>query len=212
MDTIQAVLHPIFTTHGFRKHGRTYNRSTERGVVQVVNLQMGSSDPPGTTYIHGLRENLYGRFTLNLGIFVAEVAERHSGGLPKSYTHDYNCCIRARLSELSGSDRDIWWEVSPGVAVTSEVERLLESFGFPFLDRFDSRDRILRELETTPDERLYSASSPSRIIAAVILAARGDADAARRLLSEQCAATGHAGHKEYVRGLAARLGLGPIAA
>lgn len=212
MDAIQASLHPLFTARGFRRHGRTYNRPTEAGVVQVVNFQMGSSDPPGTTYILGLRENLHGLFTLNLGIFVAEVAEHHAGGAPRSYAHDYNCCLRARLGELSGSDRDIWWKVSPQPAVISEVQRLLEAFGFPFLDRFGSRDRILQELESNCGERLFSASSPSRIVAAVILALRGDQARAHRLLSEQYRRTDQAGHKEYVRSLAARLGLGPIAA
>ena len=45
---------------------------------------MGSFDPPGTTHIPGLRENLYGRFTVNLGVYVPEVARNHGGGEAKS--------------------------------------------------------------------------------------------------------------------------------
>jgi hypothetical protein len=136
---------------------------------------MGPSDPPGTTYIPGLRENFYGLFTVNLGVFVSEVALHHGGGIPKSTVHDYNCCMRSRLGELSGSKHDIWWKVSPELSVISQVQGLLESFGFPFLDRFGSREQILEELKNSSAEREGFASSPGRIIAAIILAVRGDA-------------------------------------
>ena len=208
MDAIQASLHPLLLARSFRKHGRTYNRSTENGLVQVVHFFMGPSDPPGTTPIRGLRASLYGLFTVELGIFLAEVGEAYIG-MPKSHVNDYDCCLRARLGELSG-DGDVWWKVSPELAVTAGVQRLLEARGFPFLDRLSSRDRILEQLRAPRQDRLYSASSPSRIVAAIILAARGDAESARRLLAAQCATTKIAGHREYVRGLAERLGLGSI--
>jgi hypothetical protein len=81
LDGLQAKLRPVLKDYGFRARGRTFNRTTSDGLTQVVNLQMGRFDPPGTTYVPGLRDNLYGKFTVNLGAFVPEVAstlaERH---------------------------------------------------------------------------------------------------------------------------------------
>ena len=74
LDSIQEQLTPLLKNRRFRVRGRTFNRITTDGLTQVLNVQMGSFDPPGTTYHPGLRENLYGWFTINLGIYVPEVA------------------------------------------------------------------------------------------------------------------------------------------
>lgn len=54
MDEIQARLCPLLKDEGYRVRGRTFNRTSLDGLVQVVNFQMGSFDPPGTTCIPGL--------------------------------------------------------------------------------------------------------------------------------------------------------------
>lgn len=81
---------------------------TEDGLTQVVNLQMGASYPPGTVFIPGLRENLHGLFTVNLGVYVPEVARQHGGGEAKSWVQEYHCCVRARLGELCGDGKEVW--------------------------------------------------------------------------------------------------------
>src|SRR5881296_2919360 len=106
-DAVQQGLQPLTSEHGFRRHGRTFSRLTVDGLTHVVNLQMGTFDPPGTTYIPGLRENLYGSLTLNLGVFVPEVARVDQETPPKS-VREYHCCIRTRLGELGPEGRDLW--------------------------------------------------------------------------------------------------------
>ena len=106
MDELQRRLHPLLRQSGFRKHGRTLNRATVDGLTHVIGFQMGSFDPPGTSHFPGLRENLYGRFTVNLGVYVPEVALHHGGGEAKSVVHDYNCCIRTRLGRTA--EKEIW--------------------------------------------------------------------------------------------------------
>jgi hypothetical protein len=54
VDQLQSALRPLLKSRGFKVPGRTFNRLTEDGLTQVVNLQMGPSDPPGTTYVPGL--------------------------------------------------------------------------------------------------------------------------------------------------------------
>ena len=74
LDELQGKLRSALAERGFRTRGRAFNRRTSDGLTEVVHIQMGSFDPPGTTYIPGLRENFYGKFTVNLGVFVPEVA------------------------------------------------------------------------------------------------------------------------------------------
>jgi hypothetical protein len=206
MDQIQRALRPLLKREGYRVRGRTFNRTTPDGLVQVINLQMGSFDPPGTTYIPGLRENLYGKFAVNLGVYVPEVALYQGGREARSFVQDYNCCIRTRL-RTTEPVKDIWWTVRATDDVVSDVTKELLNQGVPFLERFDSRDKILHELRGLTENIFLS---PPRIVCAIILAARGDAEDARSLLQAQSKETRNPRHPEYVRGLAQRLGLGNL--
>jgi hypothetical protein len=79
VDQIQNGLRPLFKKQGFRVNGRTFNRVTQDGLTQVVNIQMGPYEPPGSTEISGLRDDLYGAFTVNLGVYVPEGCGRVHG-------------------------------------------------------------------------------------------------------------------------------------
>ena len=95
IDAVQRELRDFFKERGFQRRSRSYNRPTVDGLTQVLTVQMGASDPPGTTYIPGLRENLHGLCTVNLGVYVPEVARFHGGGVVKSWVHEYHCCVRS---------------------------------------------------------------------------------------------------------------------
>lgn len=208
VDDIQAALRPRLKEREFKVRGRTFNRPTKDGLTQVVSIQMGASDPPGTTYIPGLRPSLHGLFTVNLGIYVPEVARHHGGGEAKSWVQEYHCCVRARLGEAAGQTSDVWWHARAEVAVISDVQRLLEQAGLPFLDRFSTRDQILAEWKDRSEN--MGASSPPRIVKAIILAERSLNDQARTLLAEQVLETRNPGHPDYVRRLAIQLGVGSL--
>jgi Domain of unknown function (DUF4304) len=207
VDDIQGELRPFLKNHGFKARARTFNRATEDGLTQVVSIQMGASDPPGTTYIPGLRENLHGLFTVNLGVYVPEVA-RHYSGEAKSWVQEYHCCVRARLGEASGEEQDIWWHARTDEAVIDDVRLRLELSGLPFLDRFSTRDRILAEWHDRSEN--MGAGSPPRLVMAIILAERGQRGRARELLAQQVRETLNPGHPAYVRKLAEDLGVGSL--
>ena len=208
VDDIQASIRPLLKDLGYKVRGRTFNRLTNDGLTQVINIQMGPSDPPGTTYIPGLRENLYGLFTVNLGVYVPEVAALRGGGAARSWVQEYHCCIRNRLGHASGSTQDIWWHGRVVPAVMNDLESRLVNFGVPFLDRFSTRDLILAELQAK-GANLHHCSVP-RIVSAIILAERQETEKARALLVEQALETRNPRHPEYVRDLAKRMGLGAI--
>jgi Domain of unknown function (DUF4304) len=206
MDEIQAKLRPLLKDEGYRVRDRTLNRTTNDGLTQVINFQMGSFDPPGTTNIPGLCENLYGKFTVNLGVYVPEVALYHGGSEARSFVREYNCCIRTRLGTAEPK-KEFWWVVRADNELISDVTQQLVHQGLPFLERFNSRDRILSALRGLSENIFLS---PPRIVCAIILAVRGDVDSSRVLLEAQSHETRNPKHPEYVRGLAQRLGLGNL--
>jgi hypothetical protein len=87
--------------------------------------------------------------------------------------------------------------------VADDVRRRLELSGLPFLDRFSTRDKILAEWNDRSEN--MGASSPPRIVMAVILAERGLKGRARALLAQQVLETRNPGHPDYVRKLAKEL-------
>jgi len=54
------------------------------------------------------------------------------------------------------------------------------------------------------------ASSPPRIVMAIILAERGETERARALLARQVLETRNPGHPDYVRKLASELAVGSL--
>jgi hypothetical protein len=202
-DNLQKRLDPLLRDAGFRKSSRTYNRTTADGLIQVIDFQMGRSDPPGTTHIPGLRENLYGMFTVNLGVYVPEVARYHGGGEAKSAVRDGNCCIRTRLGHGTQTQ---WRKISDDEALVAELRQRLENEAFPLLARFENRDQILNEFETASDNT--GLIRTPRIVCAVILFDRGDRERAHHLLTAQARdQTINSRHKTYVVDLARRLGI-----
>lgn len=208
VDDIQASIRPLLKDLGYKVRGRTFNRVTGDGLTQAINFQMGPYDPPGTTYIPGLRENLHGLFTVNLGVYVPEVAALQGGGAARSWVQEYQCCIRDRLGHASGSAQDIWWHGNVVPAVLNDLQSRLFNFGVPFLERFSTRELILAELKGKGDN-LHHCAVP-RIVSAIILAERQETEKARSLLVEQALETRNPRHPQYVRDLAIRMGLGAI--
>lgn len=146
LDRVQTKLRAFLKGQGFWVRGRAFNRETSDGLTQVVHIQMGSFDPPGTTYIPGLRQNLYGKFTVNLGVYVPEVAEYHQGGRGAApFIQEARCCVRARLGTLGPKSADVWWAIRQNEGVADELELRLKRDGLPFLKRFETRDAILEE-------------------------------------------------------------------
>jgi hypothetical protein len=207
MNRLQHAVGAELKKVGFTTRGRTFNRITDDSLTQVVNFQMAPSDPPGTTHIAGLRENLRGWFTVNLGVYVPEVG-LHSGESGR-FVQDYHCCVRQRLGAVAPEPKDVWWRIAADHATVADLCQRLADDGMPFLERFGSRERILREWSEAAKN--VGAGQPPRIVMAIILAGRGQAHEARRLLRQQAEETPSPGHAAYVRELAMKLGLGPLA-
>lgn len=168
---------------------------------------MGAFDPPGTVELPGFRENLYGRFTVNLGVYIPEVARYQDGGKVPSFVHEYDCHLRSRIGGLGPERRDLWWILSNAPELTAEILLRFERDVLPWFARFETRDSVLAEL--IPGTQSAYTNTP-RIVCALILLERGLREPARTLLAAQARETHNPAHPAYVRSLADRLGLGPL--
>jgi hypothetical protein len=203
MDELQTLLNPLLRQAGFRHYGRTYNRTTADGLTHVIGFQMGPFDPPGTTYFPGLRENLYGRFAVNLGVYVPEVARYHGGREAGRVVHDYDCCIRTRLGPIS--DKERWWKISASAQLVAELVHRFQGEAFPLFHRFERRNQVLSEFREVADNT--ELMTVPRIVCAIILCNLGKREEARTLLAAQFHdPTCNASHRAYVINLAQRLG------
>src|SRR5437867_5045677 len=90
---------PELRKQGFKKQRNTFNREAEDNMIQVISFQMGQHMPPGTPEVPGVRENLYGTFTINLGLYFGEVAGLDNRSRPK-FVRDVDCHLRQRLGLL----------------------------------------------------------------------------------------------------------------
>lgn len=216
LDHLQRELLKIIKPLGFRRKGRTLTRTVEGDIQQIVALQAGPFElgPPLPPEAAHLRPNLYGKFTVNLAVFVPEMYERSNPGFaPRGVITDAHCSIRTRLSHIT-SHQDIWWALNddPEMLV-DEIGSLLLDVGIPFLDRFGSRDAIVRDWVRFNDDEL-SLTLIARLDTAMILLRRGQVDSAKTLFEEHLAEyrknPRNPTHGPYVRELAVKLGLGEI--
>jgi hypothetical protein len=206
MDRLQARLDPFLQGHGFRIRSRTANRKTSDGLTHVINFQMGRFDPPGTSYTPWFRKNLYGKFTVNVGVYVPEVALLRYGSKDRPFVQEVECCVRMRLGQLAGENMDRWWDLPGDYKADTDLKHRLEADAFPFLSRLETRDLLLHELDVNP----LIGGPASSMTRAIIFAARGQFEIAKGLLKERIHVTKDPGHIEFVKNLAEKIGIGKL--
>jgi hypothetical protein len=151
-----------------------------------------------------LSTDLYGYFTINFGIYVAEAMPEFS---PRTkYVTEPDCMIRARIGHVLGTE-DLWWSLAgEEAAIADEVVPLILGPGLAFLDRFQSRDRIIKEWVTYADRS--NLSYRARVDVALILANQGELEHSARILEEHLRLSSpHPSHVQYVLDLGKKLGL-----
>lgn len=186
MDEIQASVRPFLKDLGFRARARAFNRLTSDGLTQVVEFQMGRFDPPGTHYV-GFRKNWYGKFTVNLGIYVPELHEYSFPGAKPSFVHEYDCWIRARLGNLGPEREDLWWELRAIPEEAADIFHRIERDAMPFFAKHETRGKILgewmpRRMTDEDTDFLKFTRSREQLACALILAKQGRRDEAKSCL------------------------------
>ena len=200
LDSIQKEIFLFLKPLGFKKSGRTFNRQTEEGIYQVINIQSGRYEFGDKYVIPGLRENYYGKFTVNLGVMVKELYELNFK--PKNTYQDYDCNIRTRLTHLT-IKQDFWWTIlDESQKPATEIIEGLKSHGLQWFDTFESRDKICENWGI-----VEGSSRRAKLDVALITFYR-DREKGSELIQEYYDnIQNHNGHKEYVKELANRLGV-----
>ncbi|MGA0568376.1 DUF4304 domain-containing protein [Rathayibacter sp. KR2-224] len=198
--SISLALHNVLKPAGFRKRANSFNRSVQDGLVHHVSVQLGSFDPSGKHAVPGLVPDLYGRYRVNLGVYVPEMNRTAS---PRStWINDYNCQLRWGLGDFVPGNFDQWWDLRDRLSV-EEVSRVLAADALPHLDQFDSAERVLAAWEEH-GPRGFGPITPkaAALDVADLLIARNQRNDAERLLKsyvDEVSRADHAGHKEYLR-------------
>jgi hypothetical protein len=206
MKAVVGELHPRLKQRGFRKRRHTFNREPEPGLVQVVNFQMGPYEVGDPVEIPGLRENLYGKFAVNLGVLLDEIHASLAYFDRPKFVAEYHCELRKRLGELMPVEGDVWWNLDHEADVlAADVGEALERFGLPWLDRLASRDAILKAWYRYGNEIGFAPRG--QLVVALIHWHRGEQDLAKRLLREYLNEDHAPGHAGYVDDMLERLGI-----
>lgn len=203
LDAIQKIVHQELKQDGFKKKGRTHNKTIGDGLIQVINFQMGQY-PIGGYVIPGIRENLFGKFTVNLGVYIEEVYL--SQGLEKvAFVQESSCTIRARLNQLiQGYDR--WWEL--GEQYEKKAHEIIEGLklqGKPWFEQIDNREKIIKYLQ---DDANKSFLEPRARLDAAIVQLDIDRQKGESLFKAYYESVDEKKpHKKYVESLAKRLNI-----
>lgn len=199
LDNIQKEIHLFLKPLGFKKKGRTFNKQTEEGIYQVINIQNGRYEFGDKYLIPGFRENYYGKFTVNLGVMVREIYDLDPHKKLKDIYKDYDCQIRTRLTHLT-IKQDLWWEISEGNnQIAKEIIDGLNSHGLEWLDIFENRDKICRNLGS-------KGGYPRAELDVALIELHRDKTKAEKLFQNYYDNIDFKnGHKEYVKALADRL-------
>lgn len=206
MNAVVTELQPVLRGRGFRKRRHTFNREPEDGLVQVVNFQMGAYQVGEPVEIPGLRENLYGKFTVNLGVFLSDVHEHLAPFDVPAFVSESHCEIRTRLGELPTNEGERWWNLAHDSRdLAADVGEELQEHGLPWLESLSSRASILQAWERDGDAIGFAPRG--RLVIALMHWHRGEHELAKRLVHEYLEATHAPGHADYVREIAERIGI-----
>lgn len=162
LDTIEKEVFSKLKPLGFQRKGRTLNRRLDSGLIQVINFQSGQY-PIGQGYeIPGLRENLYGKFTVNLGVCIESLYKLEFPTKSKKYYKEHECQIRNRLGLLL-TGQDSWWEITiDNNIIAQEIIEGVETKAFDWFSGVDTKEKIILNngqfpYDTTPRAKLDTA-------------------------------------------------------
>jgi uncharacterized protein DUF4304 len=137
---------------GFRKSGRNFHLVAD-GVVRMVNVQASQ-----------FNFGAGGQFTLNLGVYLPEVAKFLKEKLaPGKLPTEYECTISVRIGSLMPKREDHWWKIDSSIdlyTLAEEVKTTWVKFGQPWLAQDWSDHNFLQDfLKNSPKYRGGRAAS-----------------------------------------------------
>jgi hypothetical protein len=153
---------------GFRQRSLGFNRpGADEECVEGITIQRGA-------------RSLQGQFTIELGVCVPKIQTlvHPEIELPR-FPHACHGVFRERLAQTAGW-KDHWW-MSDKKSDFPEIVLLLERSGWPFLERWNSRERIVKSLL---EDRQDGKPAHQSVSTVVMLNAAGFTEEAHKILRE----------------------------
>jgi hypothetical protein len=146
--TVQRVA-DLLGPCGFRKRARRFNRRTpDDGIVHVIAVQLARHEGFEAPGSHGMHPGYYGTYTVNIGVYIPEVAWWPPS--PGGWVAEYDCPISTSIGALLPEPKHTWWPVG-SVDAADVVLDALGSRVLPWLDRLSSVEAILRMHDLAPE-------------------------------------------------------------
>lgn len=153
LNKIQEIITLELKAQGYQKSGRTFNKEISKGLIHVINFQMG------------LR-SMEGQFTVNLGVFIEELDQMKAKNT-KSIKKEYECSIRTRLNELIINEEE-WFDLKNNPIQTAKIiSNSLAKEGMQWFKSFNSREVIIKNLQKLSVGK-FNNRSRSKLDAALI--------------------------------------------
>ncbi|MEQ1762750.1 MAG: DUF4304 domain-containing protein [Pyrinomonadaceae bacterium] len=200
LDEVQGKVYEFMKPLGFRKKGRTFNREAdESGIFQVVQFQTGPYEL--APEIPSFRLNLYGKFTVNIGVLIKELYDFEEWHKPTNFYQEVYCQVRNRLPHLLYK-KDVWWDLTSEVDQTSTIViDGFESVGFDYFALYDTRVKFRENYGRFDD------APPRAKLDVALMVLHHDRIEGERLFREYYEQTDRShGHFKYLQDLADRLG------
>ena len=204
LDEIQKAVHSELRNDGFKKKGRTHNKVLDNGIVQIVDFQMGKYEFDNAVEIPGLKTNFYGKFTVNIAVFVPELYEKTFNQKPKAFIQEYDCEIRTRINK-STDEQEVWFSLESDYQKTAGlIIDQLKSDVKKWFDRFNNRTKIVTELTQAKEIRF----SPREKLCGAIIELDIDRKNGERIFIDYYKSVENGKpHKKYVEELAEKLNI-----
>ncbi len=163
---VKIHLTPFFKSLGYKKGGRTFSFQWENN-YRIVNIQSWKYNDQNS-----------GKFTINLGIYLAK-AQESTNFVAKAFPpKEYECQIRKRIGALIGAPHgDIWWNVLP----TSDISELAKTI----ISHLNESAAPWLETMSIPEEAAeYYLRGDMKGMAALFYWVAGDLKRASELIDE----------------------------
>ena len=197
LDQIQTECRELLRGAQFRKHGRSYNRSSSEGVVHAITFFLGR-----------YTSSLHGQFNVELGVPLPCLLHIEYG-TPHRRTYSSGYCeIRTSLPALRSESNGNWWSLADDPIETGRSVMLeLKSVGLPFLLQFQSYEDVIAHYER---EGSLPGNNPGRsaLAVAVLCHDLGDSDRASDFF-DIAKSYNHKGFVEHVNEIQRRCESGP---
>jgi len=139
-EVIKLGLADILKANGYKKTGRNWHKPIRNNWL-IVNVQASSGNIGGE-----------GKFTINLGVYQAEIAALAGDSPINGKPKEYESTISERLGILAYG-RDHWWLVNRASSlkeIAADVVEKMGSFGIPWLNSHSEASQISAALENSP--------------------------------------------------------------